>query len=170
MRSRSAVSALLLFPRSQAGKAQEAHSWATGAAELGTSVSKNSSASHFLSNAIPFDIEEKKNDTALKHAIDAAEGFASGQPLELSPELKAERQQENISPPPRLNNQFSHFAPINLGLIPVFSDIAARGDGNWGQTRESRTDQVVEYFPHQSSSFGERDIEGVPQPSPASHG
>jgi hypothetical protein len=119
------------------GHANEAHAWALEAADLGAVVSNNTSAEHFLTQAIPFDIQEKRYALALEHAIRAARGFASRQPLKLSPEVEAERQQEDSAELISLGDHFSRFAPINLGLIPVLIDIASWNEPKAESSREA---------------------------------
>lgn len=119
------------------GHAKEAYDWALEAAKLGAVVSNNTSAEHFLTHAIPFDIQEKRYTLALEHAIRAARGFASRQPLALSPEVEAERQQESSFDLASIGDHFSRFAPINLGLIPVLIDIASWNEENAESSREA---------------------------------
>jgi hypothetical protein len=107
------------------------------AAELSAGVSKNSSGEHFLTQAIPFDIQEQQYARAVEHAIRAARGFASRQPLQLSEEVEAERQRIGVSKPTSLSSDFSHFAPINLGLVPALIDIASHNERNPEAARES---------------------------------
>ena len=77
------------------GKRKEAYDWALHAAELGA-ASNNTPAEHFLSQAIPFDIQEKRYSQAFEHAVRASRGFLSNQFLEVSEVVRRERQQQGI--------------------------------------------------------------------------